>query len=102
MGKILLVIDPVGRCMGQKNIKTILFPYLEKKPQDPLSHLFFRKLMTAQLVPHGSAQPKDTHPLVLINRIIDTDTPLRRLRVIFVVMISMYVKNRTAGKGDQK
>ena len=85
--------------MRQQNIKAVMKPDTQHHPADTAVHLGLRMLMNSIPISHGAAQSENTHALMAINLIFNTDTSQRRCFLIAVIVISMHIEHRSARKG---
>ena len=93
MGQVHSIIELIRRSMGDQNIKSPVLKQLEPQLSDPILHLPLRILIIPRPVTHGASKPKNPHPLVNIDLVINADTSVRRNLPVFLIVVPMYIQN---------
>ena len=102
VGKVLPVIDPIGRRMGDQDIHSLMAADPALQLLCAAQHLLLCILKITLAVPHRAADAGDPYPLKFINPAVDTGTAVRRRIQITVIMIAVDIQHRTHKKGRQK
>ena len=101
--EIFHIIQLIGRRMGYKYIKSLMPPQFPPQFPDTCPHSPFCILVWCPwYIFHGTSQPQNTHTLVYINIIFNTDTAFRRFLLIFSVMIALYIQKRGMAQCSKK
>ena len=102
MGQIHPVIELVRRRMSHQNIEPPMPEQLKPKLPHPVLHLPLRILEFPGAVSHRPSKPKDTHPLMDINLIINANAPVRRNLLVFLIVVPVYIQDRHGRKSRQE
>lgn len=102
MWSVFTVIDMICRRVSQQNIDSFAFLQFPPQAADSASHLCLSILILTLLITDGTTQSENPDTPVIINRILNAYTSIRRMGLIYVIMISSDIKDRYFGKRCQK
>ena len=88
--------------MSYKNIKAAAVKKFEPKSANSFFHFFFSVLMRTQAITHGTAKSQNSNSIINIYIIVDADTAFRWNPLIFSVVVSVNIDNRSGSKSYQE
>lgn len=91
-----------GRSVCDKYIKTVFESYFSAEVRNAPLHFFFGGHIFGIVVSDGTAEPHDPETFIVIYFVVDTDAAERRMIVIFVIVVAVYIKQRAIGHGYQE